>query len=91
MRAAPWIDFDLDVFDPGDVKEMIFVIVDEKPFHLGRIHAAVRLGDIKHRHTEIGENIARHAIDGETARQHRGNHQHQDRYRSTQRKGNEVH
>ena len=56
------------MLDAGDVEEMVLVIVDEKPFHLGRVHAAIGLGDIENRDAEVGENVAGHPLDGEKTR-----------------------
>ena len=60
-----------DVFDAGDVEEMVLVIIDQKPFHLRRVHAAIGLSDINHRDAEVGEYVARHPLNGEKAREHR--------------------
>ena len=49
MSAAPWIDLRFDVLDAGDVEEVVLVVVGDEPFHLRRVHAAVRLGDVDHR------------------------------------------
>ena len=35
-----------DVIDSGDVQEVILVVIGDEPFHLRRIHAAVRLRDV---------------------------------------------
>ncbi len=56
--------FAFDMFDAGDVEEVIFVIIDDEPFHLGRVQAAVRLGHVKHGHSQIWEDVARHAMEG---------------------------
>ena len=55
--------FAFDMLDAGDVEEVVFVIVDDEPFHLRRVHAAVRLGDIQNGHAEIREDVPRHATD----------------------------
>src|SRR5438445_4652817 len=50
----------LDVLDAGDIQEMVFVIISEITFHLGGVHAAIRLRDVNRRNAESRENIARH-------------------------------
>ena len=47
----------LDVVNPGDVEEVILVVVDEITFHLRRVHAAVGLRDDDHREIQVRENV----------------------------------
>jgi hypothetical protein len=68
----------LDVLDAVDVEEVVLVIVGDEPFHLGGVHAAVRLGDVQRRHPEVGEDVARHALDREQAREHERDHEDDD-------------
>jgi hypothetical protein len=51
---------------------MILVIIGDEPLHLGRIEAAVRLGDVNDGKVEAGENIHLHAKEGERAAQDNG-------------------
>ena len=66
ISAAPWMILRLDVLDAVDVEEVILVVVGDEPFHLGRVHAAVGLGDVERRHAEVGEDVARHACRAST-------------------------
>ena len=52
----------LDVVDAVDVEEVVFVVVGEQPFHLGRVHAAVRLGDVDDGQVQVREDVDRHAV-----------------------------
>ena len=70
------------MLDAGDVEEVVLVVVDDEPFHLGRIHAAIGLGDIENRYTEIGKDVAGHPLDGEQTRHHYRDGQHQNSDRS---------
>ena len=63
----------LDVLDAVDVEEVVLVVVGDEPFHLGGVHAAVRLGDVERRDAEVGEDIARHPLHREQTGQQRGN------------------
>ena len=69
--------FALDVLDAGDVEEVVLVIVGDEPFHLRRVHAAVRLGDVEDGHAEIREDVARHAIKRQKTDECRGDDHHQ--------------
>src|SRR5712672_2682049 len=55
--------FAFDVLDAGDVEEVILIIVDDEPFHLRRVHAAVWLRHIQDGNSEIWEDVPRHSID----------------------------
>jgi hypothetical protein len=33
-----------DVFDAGDIEKMVLVVIDEKAFHLSRVHPAIGTG-----------------------------------------------
>jgi hypothetical protein len=46
-----------DVVNAVDVEEVVFVVVGDQPFHLGRVHAAVGLGDVDDRQIQAGENV----------------------------------
>jgi hypothetical protein len=83
--------FGFDVLDAGDVEKMILVIVDQKPFHLGRVHAAIRLGDVKHRHAKVWENVSWHPLDGEKAGKDGSENKHQNGDGPTQGKRYQVH
>ncbi len=79
------------MFDPGDVEEMIFVIVSEVTFHLSRIHAPVRLGHINRWDTERWEHIACHPLNGDPGAEADGNDDDHNGKRSAQRCLNQVH
>ena len=51
-----------DMLNAGDEEEVEFVIVDDEPFHLCRVHAAEWLRHIKHRDAQIRKDVSRHAI-----------------------------
>src|SRR5260370_38395242 len=55
----------LDVFDPGAVKEMVFEVVSEEPFHLLRVHTAIRLSDIDSGSAKIWKDVHSHSLQGE--------------------------
>ncbi len=59
--------FDFDVMDAVDVEEVVLVVVGDQPFHLGRVHAAVGLGDVDDRQVQAGEDVDLHAVEGQTA------------------------
>jgi hypothetical protein len=46
-----------DMLDAGDVEEVVLVVVDDEPFHLRRVHAAIRLCHIQHGHPQIWEDV----------------------------------
>ena len=83
--------FALDVLDAGDVEEVVLVIVDDEPFHLRRVHAAVGLGHVQHGHPEIREDVPRHAIERQKTHQCNGYDHHQKRDRASQCKRHQVH
>ena len=66
----------LDVVDAVDVEEVVFVVVGEQPLHLGRVHAAIRLGDVDDGQVQVGEDVDRHAVDGQAAAEGDGDHEH---------------
>ena len=73
-----------DVFDSGDVEEVILVVVREKPFHLRRVHAAVRLRYIDCRVAEVRERYPPASGESQAAEASRiANHGDQDRHRPT--------
>jgi len=76
--------FAFDMLDAGDVEEMVFVIVDDEPFHLRRIKAAIRLRDVNGWHPEIREDIPGHPIDRQKTHQCDGYDHRQERDRSSQ-------
>src|SRR6266478_5655799 len=45
--------FAFDMLDAGDVEEVVLIIVDDEPFHLRRVHAAVGLGHIQDGNPQI--------------------------------------
>ena len=47
-----------DVFDFGDVEEMVLVVVDQKSFHLRRVHPAIGLRNIENRDAEVRKYVA---------------------------------
>ena len=53
------------MIDAGDVEEVILVVVSQVPFHLGRVHAAVRLRDVDGRIADLRQDIDRHALNRE--------------------------
>jgi len=65
------------MLDAADVEEVVLVVVDDEPFHLGRIQAAIGLSDIENRDTEIRKDVAWHPLDGKKPRNHHGDGQHQ--------------
>ena len=83
--------FAFDMLDAGDVEEVVLVVVDDEPFHLRRVHAAVRLGDIQDGHPEIREDVPRHPIDRQKTHQCNGYDHRQKRDRASQCKRHQVH
>ena len=73
------------VVDAGDIEEVILVVVSQVSFHLGRVHAAVRLRDVDGRIADLRKDIDRHAPDREDGAQRNGNQGHHDGERPTQR------
>ena len=67
----------LDVFDARDVEEVILVVVRQVPFHLRRIHTAVRLRDVDSRCAELRENIHLHLPNRHDRGECDGNHRHE--------------
>ena len=51
-----------NVMNSVDVKEVVLVVVGNQPFHLRRIHTAVRLADVDHRQVQRGEDVDGHAF-----------------------------
>jgi len=77
--------------NPGDVKEVILVVVDEITFHLRRRHSPVRLRDIDHRQIQVRENIDGHAQKGENRAQSHSDHENDDGDRIAKRAAQEPH
>ena len=80
-----------DVVDAGDVEEVVFVVVGDQPFHLGRVDAAVGLGHVDHRQVEAGEDVDLHARQGKAAAQDEGQHADHDRIRMPEGENDRVH
>ena len=57
--------FRFDVLNARDVEEMVFIIRDEVPLHLGRIHPTIGLRYVNHRKLEIRKNIHWHTHERE--------------------------
>jgi hypothetical protein len=74
----------LDVFDAGNVEEMVFVTVGEVALHLGGIHAAVGLGDVDGGDAQRREDVARHPLQREIRPEGHRDDQHEDGQRTPQ-------
>ncbi len=61
-----------DVLDAGYVQEVVLVVVGEIAFHLGRVHAAVGLGDIDGGNSQCGKDVARRFAQSEEGAQDDG-------------------
>ena len=79
------------MFDAVDVEKMVFVIIDDKSFHLGGVHSAIGLRHIQNWYAQIGKHIARHSRDRKQAGQYNRNDQDQNRDWPPERKGNQIH
>ena len=53
----------LNRLNAGDIEEVIFVVVDEIPFHLRRRHSPERLRYINDRQVQVRKNIDGHSRD----------------------------
>ena len=73
-----------DMLDPGDVEEVVLVIVGDEPFHLRRVEPAVRLRHIQHGHPQVREDVPRHAIERQKTHQRSGYDDRQKRDRASQ-------
>ncbi len=76
--------FAFDMLDAGDVEEVVLIIVDDEPFHLRRVHAAVRLGHIQDGHPKIWKNVPGHPIDRQEAHKRNRYDHRQKRDRASQ-------
>jgi hypothetical protein len=72
------------MLDAGDVEEVVLIIIDDEPFHLRRVDAAVRLGHIQDRHPEFWEDVPGHAIERQKTHQCDGYDHRQKRDRASQ-------
>ena len=81
----------LDVMDARDVEEVVLVVIREIPFHLRRVHAAVRLANVDHRQIQAGEDVNRHLANRQHASQRHGNHRNHHGNGTPQGKENEPH
>ena len=81
----------LDVVDAVDVEEVVLVVVGEQPLHLGRVHAAVRLGDVDDGQIQVREDVDGHAVNGQAAAQDDGDHEHHDGERPSQGEDDRIH
>src|SRR5205807_7658214 len=81
----------LDVVDAVDVEEVVLVVVGEQPLHLGRVHAAVGLGDVDDRQVEGGEDVDLGTAEGQVASPNQGDNSHQHRNRMAQCKNDGIH
>jgi hypothetical protein len=68
-----------DVFDPGDVEEMVLIIVCDLAFHLSGIDSAVRLSDVNDRDAKVRQDVTRHLTQREHGTQDNRNDGHQNR------------
>src|ERR1051325_11729289 len=75
-QRDPLNGFRFDMLDAGDVKKVVFVIVDEVTFHLGGIHPAVWLCHVDDRNTHVRECVARHALGSDDRCGHNGDDEH---------------
>jgi hypothetical protein len=78
----------------GDVEEVILVVVGQKPFHLGRVHAAVGLAHVDDRQVELWEDVDFHAAvakQREPAADDDANHHDHDGNGMAKRELNGVH
>ena len=73
------------VVDAGDVEEVILVVVSQVAFHLGRVHAAVRLRHVDGRIADLRKDIDGHALDGQDGAQGDGDQRHDYGERPAQR------
>ncbi len=70
---------------------MVFVIVSDQPFHLGRIETAVGLSHVDDRQIQAGEDVDFHPRDGQNASQNDGENGHHHGVRPPQRKYDGIH
>jgi len=80
-----------DVFDAGDVQEVVLVVVGQEPFHLLRVHAAVGLGHVDDRRVQVRKNVHRHAKHGQPGPQHDGDNADHHRDWMPHGKDNGIH
>src|SRR5262249_47883295 len=80
-----------DVIDAADVEEVVFEVVGDEPLHLLGAHAAVGLGDVDDGGVEVGEDVGRHAVDGDEAGQGHGEDADDDSVRVTESGYDGVH
>ncbi len=66
----------LHAINSRDVEEVILVVIRDVPFHLRRVHAAVRLRDINGRIAHLRENIDRHSPRGQHRKERDGDERH---------------
>src|SRR5262249_56095714 len=71
----------LDVVQAVDVDRVAFDVGGDLALHVGGVEAAVGLGDVDHRQVEGGEDVHRHAHQGQDAADQQGGDagQHGDR------------
>ncbi len=81
----------LDMVDAADVEEVVLVMEGEQPFHLRRVHAAVRLDDIDDRQIEIGEDVDLHPGQRQAAADQQARQRHHDRDGVPQRENKGIH
>src|SRR5262249_22735160 len=77
-----------DVVDAADIEEVILVVIGDQSFHLARVHAAVRLGNIDHWQIEPREDVDLDAREGQAASEYDGHHGDHDRDRPPHRELN---
>src|SRR5579884_2643683 len=83
--------FRFNMLNTGNVEEMIFVVIGQVPFHLGRVHSAVRLRDVNRRNAECGKNVLGHLLPREHGNQRHSDHYHDDCERTAQCKFRKIH
>ena len=81
----------LHALNPGDVKKVIFVVVDQVAFHLCRTHSAIRLCDVDHRQIKPGKNVDGHPRYRQNRAKRDSDDSHEDRNRSPQGSMNQPH
>ena len=68
----------LHVLDSGEVQEVVLVEVGEVTFHLGGVHAPVRLSDVEGGDAKRGKDVLRHLLNREPSAEQERDHQHDD-------------
>jgi hypothetical protein len=74
------------VIDARDVEEVILVVISQVPFHLRRVHPAIRLRDVDGRIADSGKDVGGHPLQRQQGAKRDRDQRHHYRDRPAERR-----